>query len=59
LIFLVLSPGSVRVVVHMGKIFEKRDVKGKGNLYVIVRFNDQEGKTSVKNDMKSPVWEEG
>jgi hypothetical protein len=58
-LFKVLNPGFVRVVVVSGKILKKIKDFTNRKTFVSVQFNKQEGKTSKRDDMISPVWDEG
>jgi hypothetical protein len=52
-------PTKIHIAVMKGRVFEKQDFVGKGDPYVIVRYNGQEQKTQVRKNTQDPEWNEG
>jgi hypothetical protein len=51
--------GTVVVRVESGKVYEKQDLVGKGDPYVIAKVDGQERKTAVLKNTQTPQWDEG
>jgi Ca2+-dependent lipid-binding protein len=54
-----MKPGFVKVTVHTGKLIDGENQLENFDPFIVVRFNNQEGRTSVVKSSKNPVWEEG
>jgi hypothetical protein len=49
----------LRINVQSGKVYEKQDLIGKGDPYVILRWKGKEKRTSTLKNTQTPVWNEG